>query len=321
MTQTSKLISICIPVFNEAANLPIAVAAVEEVFKKELPGYRLEIIVTDNASTDHTWQVAQELASARSNLRAFRFSRNFGYQASIFAGLSLAKGDAVIELDADLEDPPRVIPEFVRKWEEGYQVAYGVRATRQAPLLMKLVFSSFYKLLNRLSDLDIPENSGDFRLMDRQVVDILKALPERNLYLRGLVSYLGFRQAKVVYERDSRLIGASKFRLIHYIVLAIDAITAFTKTPLRLIGLVGIGLFFVSIFLAIYYVVSKILYGTPLPGFTTLIVVTLALHSITFIFLGILGEYMSRIFDDSKFRPRIIIAEATSSGEPYPSVL
>jgi glycosyltransferase involved in cell wall biosynthesis len=315
-----KLITVCIPVFNEAKNLPLAVQAVEDLFRAELPGYSLELVVTDNASTDETWSVVQRLAAERPFLVAFRFSRNFGYQNSVFTGLSLARGDAVVEMDADLEDPPRVIPQFVKKWEEGFHVAYGARKSRHGFWLARAVFALFYRLLNALSDIRIPNDAGDFRLLDRKVVDVLKALPERNLYLRGLISYLGFRQVAVPYDREPRASGRSKFRLGHYLVMAIDAFTSFTKAPLRLIGMLGASLFVGTTLLSGYYLAGRLVRGTPVPGFTTLIVFTLMLHSITFIFIGVLGEYLSRIFDDSKGRPRVVIAEAINS-EKFPPVL
>ncbi len=299
----------------------MAVQRVEELFKGALQSrFDLEIIVTDNASTDSTWIVAQSLAKTRPHLKAYQFSRNFGYQNSVFTGLFLATGDAVIEMDADLEDPPEVIPEFLQKWEEGYQVAYGVRRIRHAAWWLKFLFSAFYKVLNKLSDLSIPENSGDFRLMDRKVVDVLKALPERNLYLRGLVTFLGFRQVAVPYDRQPRISGQSKFRMFHYFTLAVDALTAFTKTPLRLMTILGGALFVGSMLLASYYLISAILYGTPMPGFPTLVVLMLFLHSITLIFLGVIGEYLSRIFDDAKHRPRVIIADAIHDPE-FPKYL
>ncbi len=311
----AKRISVCIPVFNEAANLPVAVEAVERLFRNELGAYELEIVVTDNASTDATWDVVRTLAAERPNLKAYRFSRNFGYQNSVFAGISFATGDAVVELDADLEDPPMVIQRFVEKWEAGFDVAYGVRSTRHGPWLLRLTFSLFYRVLNALSDFPIPKDSGDFRLLDRRVVEVLKNLPERNLYLRGLVSYLGFKQAEVRYDREPRIGGASKFSFLHYLTLAIDALTAFSKAPLRLIGILGIILFALSMLLSLYYLSGRILHGTPLPGFTTLVVLTLMLNSVTFIFLGILGEYLSRIFDDAKGRPRVIIRDSVN-GDP-----
>lgn len=317
----NKTISICIPVYNESGNLPHAVAQVEQLFETELKNYRLEIIVTDNASTDETWKVAQGLAAMKPHLKAFRFSRNFGYQNSIFAGLSLASGDGVVEMDADLEDPPAVIAQFVKVWEQGFDVVYGVRAKRFAPLWLRVLFSLFYRVLNAISDFKIPENSGDFRLLDRKVIEVLTRLPERNLYLRGLVSYLGFKQKAVVYDRQPRLSGTSKFRIFHYFVLAIDALTAFSKTPLRLIGVLGLVLFLSASVLGTYYMSSYLIHGTPLPGFTTMVVLMLFLHSVTFIFLGVLGEYLSRVFDDSKGRPRVVIAEATPNVEKFPTIL
>ena len=308
-----KKISVCIPVFNEAANLPVAVEAVEQLFRDELGAYDLEIIITDNASTDATWDVVHQLAAERPHLKAYRFSRNFGYQNSVFAGISMATGNAVVELDADLEDPPAVIPRFIEKWEEGFDVAYGVRVTRHGSWFLRLTFSLFYRVLNKLSDFPIPKDSGDFRLLDRMVLEVLKNLPERNLYLRGLVSYLGFRQAEVLYDRQPRIGGASKFSFLHYTTLAIDALTAFSKAPLRLIGILGIILFALSMLLSLYYLYGRIFHGTLLPGFTTLAILTLMLNSVTFIFLGILGEYLSRIFDDAKGRPRVIIRDSINA--------
>lgn len=321
VNKMNKIISVCIPVYNEAKNLPVAIAKVEELFKREeLKKYSLELIITDNASTDDTWKLITELGASRTSFKAYRFSRNFGYQNSIFAGLSNSTGDAVVELDADLEDPPEIILEFVKKWMEGFDVVYGVRRTRQTGWLLKLVFRAFYRILNLLSELPIPANSGDFRLLDRRVVNVLKALPERNLYLRGLVTYLGFKQVQVLYDRNPRLSGNSKFRLFHYIVLALDALTAFSKAPLRAISILGVLLFILAMGLAFYYGIMTLLYGKTLPGFATLVVLTLFLHSITFVFLGIIGEYLSRIFDDSKNRPRVIISEAIGD-DKYPRYL
>lgn len=308
---TPKTISIIIPVFNEERNIRSAVEAVERLFAGALSAYGLEIVVTDNASTDRTWEIVKELAADRPHLRGYRFSRNFGYQNSIFAGMSMCTGDAVVEVDADLEDPPEVIPSFVKEWEQGYDVVYGVRSSRHGSEFQKASFAFFYRILNKFSDLKIPENAGDFRLLDRKVVNVLLKLPEHHLYLRGLVSYVGFKQKAVEYDRNPRASGASKFNLVQYAILALDAITSFTRTPLRLVGGLGVILFLVSAALATNYIIGRMFFGTPLPGFTTLVVLMLFLHSITFIFLGIHGEYLSRVFDDTKNRPRAIIAEAT----------
>lgn len=315
-----KTISICIPVYNEASNVEVAVKTVEEVFAQSLSNYRLEIIITDNCSNDATWDVVQRLALAKPYLRGYRFSRNFGYQNSVFAGLSLSTGDAVVELDADLEDPPPVIVEFVRKWEQGFHVVYGIRQKRVMSLIKKIIFKMFYIILDRLSDFRIPRDTGDFRLLDRKVVDVLKALPERNLYLRGLVTYLGFKQVGVLYSRNPRLSGESKFSFFQYVALAIDAVTAFSKAPLRLIGLCGALLFLMSFALGLYYLIGFLVMGAVVPGFVTTVILILFLNSINFIFLGTIGEYLSRIFDDSKFRPRVIIEDSTSK-EQFPKIL
>ena len=308
-----KTISICIPVYNEAETLPIAIATVEALFRDKLADYCLELVVTDNASTDQTWALIHHLAATRSHLKAFRFSRNFGYQNSVFAAVSMASGDAVIELDADLEDPPAVMVEFVREWEKGFDVVYGVRRKRSAPFYMRILFRLFYKTLRAISSLDIPENSGDFRLLDRKVVDVLKRLPERNLYLRGLVTFLGFRQTPVFYDRQPRVAGRSKFRMFHYLTLAVDGITAVSKTPLRAIGILGVLLFTASLLLGIYYIGGALLHRVPVQGFTTIVVLMLFLHGLNFIFVAVIGEYLSRIFDDAKHRPRVIIAESIHS--------
>ena len=308
-------ISICIPVYNEAENVALAVNTVEEIFHSKLPEYGLELIITDNASTDRTWELVTALSATRAHLKAFRFSRNFGYQNSVFAGLSLATGDAVVAVDADLEDPPSVIVQFVEKWREGFDVVYGVRQKRYGPVYLRFLFSLFYKSLTAIASLKIPENTGDFRLLDRKVVNVLKGLPERNLYLRGLVWYLGFRQAAIPYDRQPRAAGTSKFGLGHYATFAIDGITAFSKAPLRLIGVLGACLFVLSAVLGTYYLIGGLLHGARLPGFTTLVVLLLFLHGLTFIFIGIIGEYLSRVFDDAKFRPRVIISDALNAPE------
>jgi polyisoprenyl-phosphate glycosyltransferase len=307
-----KIVSICIPVYNEAESLPIAVAEIERLFSETIKGYSFEIIITDNGSSDSTWNIIEGLSREKSYIKGYRFSRNFGYQNSIFAGMCLASGDAVIEIDADLEDPPSVIPEFISKWEQGYDVVYGVRRTRHIGIFLRAIFKIFYWVLNRLSEFEIPANAGDFRLIDRKVVTVLKSLPERNLYLRGLVTFLGFSQVAVYYDRNPRLHGDSKFKFVQYLVFAIDAITAFTKTPLRFMGVAGVILFAITAFMSSYYLVMYFVKGVAVQGFTTLVILILFLNSINFMFLGTIGEYLSRIFDDSKKRPRVIIEKAVN---------
>jgi dolichol-phosphate mannosyltransferase len=311
-----KTISICIPVFNEAENLPVAVDAVERLFREQLGSYALEIVVTDNGSTDRTWAVAQELAASRPHLRACRFSRNFGYQNSVYAGLSLATGDAVIELDADLEDPPAVIPRFVADWEQGYHVVYGVRTKRHGPLLLRGLFKLYYRIFNRLASIDIPADAGDFRLLDRKVVEVLKLLPERHLYLRGLVPFIGFRQKGILYERQPRISGVSKFRGFHYVLLALDAMTAFSVAPLRWVGVLGVLSFLAAAGLALYYFAAYLIHGSPVAGFATLVILVLGLQSINFMILSLMGEYIGRVFDGVKGRPRVVVDETINLDDP-----
>ncbi len=311
-----KTVSICIPVFNESENIENAISSVERLFSEKLKTYSLEIIVTDNGSSDDTWEIIEKLSKSRPNLIAYKFSRNFGYQNSVFAGLSLATGDAIIELDADLQDPVEVIPEFIESWEEGYNVVYGIRTARSCSRVKKLAYGFFYKTMGALAELDIPPDAGDFRLIDRKVANVLKALTEKNLYLRGLISHIGFKQKAIYYQRNSRELGESKFSFKDYFIFAFDGITAFSKKPLRGIAFVGVILFFLSFGLGTYYLLTSLIRGSGAPGFPTTIIISLALHGINFIFLGIIGEYLSRIFDDAKNRPRVIISESINSEDP-----
>lgn len=313
---SKKTISICIPVYNEAENIAVAVETVEAMFRADLPGYDLEIIVTDNGSTDSSWEVVRQLGASRPHLRACRFSRNFGYQNSVFAGLSLATGDAVIELDADLEDPPHVIPRFVAEWEQGQHVVYGIRAKRHGSPIMRALFALYYRMFNRIANIDIPVDAGDFRLLDRKVVEVLKLLPERHLYLRGLVPFLGFRQKGISYERQPRRSGVSKFRGLHYILLALDALTAFSVAPLRWVGVLGVISFVVALLLALYYLIGFLAYGAPVAGFPTLVILVLGLQSINFMILSLMGEYLGRVFDGVKNRPRVVVDETLNIDEP-----
>lgn len=312
----ARTISICIPVYNESENIAVAIETVEAMFRDQLPDYALEIVVTDNGSTDATWATVRQLSATRSNLRACRFSRNFGYQNSVFAGLSLATGDAVIELDADLEDPPHVIPRFVAEWERGSHVVYGIRAKRHGSVVLRALFAVYYRVFNRMANIDIPVDAGDFRLLDRKVVEVLKRLPERHLYLRGLVPFLGFRQTGLTYERDPRRAGVSKFRGLHYLMLALDAVTAFSVAPLRWVGVLGVISFVVALLLAIYYLFAYLVHGSPVAGFATLVILVLGLQSINFMILSLMGEYLGRVFESVKGRPRVVVDETINIDEP-----
>jgi len=315
-----KTISICIPVYNEGANARTAVETVEAVFREHLSHYALELVITDDGSRDDTWAVITELAATRPYLKAYRFSRNFGYQNAVFAGLCLSTGDAVIEVDADLEDPPAVIPRFVAEWEQGQHVVYGIRGKRYTPVVWRVLFATYYRVFNRIANIKVPVDAGDFRLLDRQVVDILKQLPERHLYLRGLVPFVGFRQKGIPYDRQPRIAGETKFRWVQRILFAIDGITAFSNAPLRWVGVLGVLSFLAAMGLAIYYLAAYLMGGQAAAGFPTLVILILGLQSINFMILSMIGEYLGRVFDSVKGRPRVVIHESLNA-ESAPKTL
>jgi dolichol-phosphate mannosyltransferase len=312
-----KKISVVIPVYNESENIDTVYRQVVNVFEKRLPHYALEIIFTDNCSTDDTYTKVKCLVATDTRVKALQLSRNFGYQASIFTGYMNATGDAVIQMDSDGEDPPEVIPEFVQYWEQGYHVVYGTRVTRQESKIMQWQRNFFYKLLKKISTIDLPPGAGDFRLLDMRVVDTLRiSFKERNLYLRGLVSFIGFRQIGLPYHRGKRTKGRSKFSYFDYFRLAWDAITSFSDIPLKIVSLLGLCMAGVAIAGAVFYFMLFAFGRVPVKGFTTLILVILLLSGIQLVCLGIVGEYISRIFNEVKARPRSIIANSAGFEKP-----
>lgn len=312
-----KKISVVIPVYNEGDNIENIYHQVVDVFEKHLSRYALELIFTDNCSTDDTYTRVKRLVATDTRVKVMQLSRNFGYQASILTGYMNASGDAVIQMDSDGEDPPEFIPEFVQYWEQGYQVVYGIRVTRQESKIMQWQRNIFYKLLKKISTIDLPPGAGDFRLLDMRVVDSLRvSFKERNLYLRGLVSFIGFRQIGLPYHRGKRTKGQSKFSYFDYFRLAWDAITSFSHMPLRIVSLIGLCFAGVAIAGAVFYLTLYAFGRVPVRGFTTLILVILLVSGIQMICLGIVGEYISRIFDEVKERPRSIIAESAGFEKP-----
>ena len=312
-----KKISVIIPVYNEGDNIDNIYRQVVEVFKKRLSCYALEFIFIDNCSIDDSYIRVKHLVETDTRVKAIQLSRNFGYQASILTGHINASGDAVIQMDSDGEDPPEVIPEFVQYWEQGYYVVYGIRATRQESKIIQWQRNVFYKLLNKISTIDLPPGAADFRLLDRCVVDSLRAnFKERNLYLRGLVSFIGFRQIGLPYHRGKRAKGESKFSYFDYFCLAWDAITSFSNMPLKMVSFIGLCIAGLAIVAAVFYF-SLFAFGlVAVKGFTTLILVIFLTSGIQLISLGILGEYISRIFNEVKERPRSIIAKSAGFKKP-----
>lgn len=301
-----KKISIIIPFYNERENIPVIV---EELKKKVLfnTKYDFEIIMMDNNSTDGSGAIAKRQSQILKNIKYFKMSRNFGYQANIKAGYELCTGDAAVQLDADGEDDPKIILEFIKYWEKGYDVVYGIRKKRNESSVLSFTRNLFYKFLFKFSDIKIPERAGDFRLIDRKVIDYLNSIQEQNLYIRGLISFIGFSQIGYEYDRNSRKIGKSKISLLKYFNIAMSAITSFTKTPLSLIFFVGLFLFLTSLFLILIYLLIFSLGSISQPGFTTLILIQLFFFGLTMFILGIISIYVGYILDEVKKRPTYIL--------------
>ncbi|NMC61611.1 MAG: glycosyltransferase family 2 protein [SAR324 cluster bacterium] len=313
------MISIVIPVFNEELNIPILLARLEKASATWGDSY--EIIFVDDGSIDLTATLLEAANVSNPCVKLISLSRNFGQQIAISAGLAYATGDAVVIMDADLQDPPEIVHEFLEKWRQGYHVVYGIRRKRKEGKLIRLCYWWFYRLLGQLSNIQIPVDSGDFCVMDRRVVDELKRLPERNRFLRGLRSWVGFKQIGIEFERDARLLGEIKYTIKRLLQLALDGLVSFSHKPLKIIGLAGFLLSMSSfVALSVFFIASvsgvKILGHTPrdFPGYTTLTLAVLLLGGVQLLSLWIIGEYIGRIFDEVKQRPMFITKRTVGLG-------
>jgi dolichol-phosphate mannosyltransferase len=305
---TRKLISIVIPVYNEEGNIFPVHAAVSKVMKELESNYDWELLFTDNHSKDRTWSEVTSLASKNERIRAFRFSRNFGFQRSILTGYQKARGDAVIQIDCDLQDPPEMIIDFVREWENGHRVVYGIREGRQEGILITLLRQSFYRLIDLLSEDHLPHDAGDFRLVDRRVLDVLCRIDDAKPYLRGTLATLGFEQKGVAYDRAARLRGKSKFRMRDLFALAFDGILSHSTVPLRMATYTGLLVSLFTFIAFVGYLIGKTFYGKNWPdGFATTTMLLLSSLSLNALFLGIIGEYVGRIYQQIRKRPLTII--------------
>ncbi len=308
MKSQKNLISIIVPVFNEEENVRALYEAVKKELEKNSNEFDFEFIFTDNRSTDSTFTALKDLARSDSRVRAARFSRNFGYQKSIYTGFCLAQGNLAIEIDCDLQDPPELIHTFIAKWKEGYEVVYGVRTQRKENPFMTFVRQSFYKLINLLSEDELPLDAGDFRLVDRKVLNQLKLTQDANPYLRGAIASLGFNQIGVPYERNERKRGRAKFDLKSMTSLALDGILNHSVVPLRVATFTGM---LVSSALVLYFLTLSFLsffFRLEWPrGFATMSVLILISISLNAIFLGIIGEYLGRIYRQIKRYPITVI--------------
>jgi polyisoprenyl-phosphate glycosyltransferase len=305
------LLSVVAPMFDEEAT---AEAFYERTIAA-LQGIPFELVLVDDGSRDGTGEILDRLAAADPRVRVVFLSRNFGHQTAITAGLDHALGDAVVMIDADLQDPPEVIPKLIEQWRAGADVVYAVRSTRAGETRFKLVTARwFYRLMNRLSPIELQEDSGDFRLMSRRALDALLAMRERSRYLRGMTVWVGFTQAAVPYERDARHAGETKYTLRRMLRFSLDAVASLSNVPLQIATVLGFLCAFVA-FLAIPVVVVLKIAGSYLPGFSTITIVVLLLGGLNLIAVGIIGEYVGRIYDEVKRRPLYLVRERRNMRE------
>jgi polyisoprenyl-phosphate glycosyltransferase len=309
---TRPLVSLVVPVYNEAEVIgaffdraTTALSAIE--------GIDYEIVFVDDGSRDDSYRQLTGFAADDSRVRVLKFSRNFGHQIAITAGIDGARGDCVVVIDADLQDPPELIASLIDQWQKGFDVVYGVRSDRAGETQMKLTMASlFYRLLGRMTNVEIPANVGDFRLMSRRVVDQFKLLREKDRFVRGLVSWVGFSQIAVSYKRDPRYAGETKYPFRKMLRFAFDGITSFSTVPLKLATWTG----YIAAILAMLYLASVFVQkalGYTVAGWATIMVAMLFLGSVQLICLGILGEYLGRVFNEVKARPMYVIEEELST--------
>jgi len=309
------LLSVVAPVYDEEA-------LIEEFYARvcrALDGLRFELVLVDDGSTDNSAQILDRLADTDPRVRVVYLSRNFGHQTALTAGLDHARGNAVVMLDADLQDPPELIPTMLDHWRAGCDVVYAVREQREGESRFKLSTARwFYRLFDKLAQVELQHNSGDFRLLDRRALDALLSMRERNRFLRGMTVWVGYRQAAVPYRRDPRHAGATKYTFAKMLRFSLDAISSFSHRPLQLATLFG---FLISTlaFVAIPVVVVLRLLGSYLPGFSSLTIVVLLLGGIELIAIGIIGEYVGRIYDEVKGRPLYLIRARRNIAELEPS--
>mgnify|MGYP001813397736 CR=1 FL=1 len=302
-------LSVVIPAFNEAGNVAPMYERLVAALDGQVSG--LEIVFIDDGSVDETWRGVVELAQRDGRVRGVRFARNFGHQAALTAGVDAARGRAVVIIDADLQDPPEVIPQMVEKWRAGHEVVYGQRAEREGETWFKKTTAAiFYRTLRAITNVDIPVDTGDFRLMGPRAVAAFRALPERNRFIRGLVSWIGFPQTAVQYQRHARHTGETKYPLRKMTRFALDGITSFSFLPLRLATVAGFTVSLLSFLYIVVVIILKVL-GINWPGYTSMMASILFLGGVQLVMIGVLGEYVARVFDEVKRRPLYLVGEST----------
>lgn len=304
-------ISIVIPCYNEEQVIELCIERITTILDTVDANY--ELLFVNDGSTDRTMLRLIQLAQRSFFIKVIALSRNFGKEAALSAGLDHANGDVVIPMDADLQDPPELILDFLEKWREGYDIVYGIRSCRESDTAAKrLTAKWFYRVFNRLSGVEIPENTGDFRLMDRRVVDALKKLPERSRFMKGLFSWVGFKSMGIPYKRCSRVAGKTKFSFWKLWNFALDGLISFSTVPLRIWSYCGAILSLLSFLYASFIILRILIYGKDVPGYASLITVMLFFGGIQLLTIGVLGEYISRLFLEVKQRPLYLVDQIYS---------
>jgi dolichol-phosphate mannosyltransferase len=313
LSRDKEVCSVVIPVFNEEENLELLHRRLSKVLQHSCEDY--EIILVDDGSRDKSLEIMSGLRRTDPKVKIISFSRNFGHQMAITAGIDYTSGDAVIIMDADLQDPPEVIPQLIEKWREGYDTVYAIRESRKDPILKRAIAFAFYRLFKRMSEVDVPVDAGDFRLMSRRVVDILRNMPERNRYLRGLASWVGFSQASISYARDERYRGERKYTLWQSARLAVDGITSFSHFPLRLVTQLGLVVSLAGFLYGAIIIILGLFFDRVVPGWTTLMAAVIFLGGVQLIVVGVVGEYIGRIYIEVQQRPLYLIKQKIGFSE------
>ena len=306
-------LSVVIPFLNEEQNIPLLV----EQLRKEISGMGIddyELIFVDDGSSDGTVSLLQSLMKEDSRIVILELSRNFGHQVAVSAGLDHAEGKAVVVMDADLQDPPSVVPELVKKWREGYDVAYAIRQNRKENWFKCTAYKIFYRLLSKISSVKVPLDAGDFCCMDQRVVRIIVSMPERTRFVRGLRSWVGLRQIGVPYDRGARNDGEPKYDFWRLVLLAVDGVVSLSQVPLRLVTTLGFIMSAFALLLGAFFIVKKMIIGLSPPGYASTITAIFLLAGIQLVTIGVVGEYIGRIFDEVKRRPLYLLRRVTRTG-------
>ena len=313
----NPLVSIVIPCYNEEDVLDQLFSRMDATITSLNSKYSFELICIDDGSKDSTWSKLKNQTVLNDTWKALRFARNFGHQTAVSAGIYHTNGDVVIVMDADLQDPPEELHRFIDKWREGFEVVYAVRTRRKEGLIKRLCYWCFYRLLAKVSTYPIPLDSGDFCVMDRKVVDVLRSMPERNRFVRGLRAWAGFRQIGVPYERHARAAGDVKYTVSKLMKLALDGLLSFSTLPLRLATYLGLWVSSAALMGVLFTLAQRVFSGFftkigfgPVPGFATIVISILFLGGVQLVCIGILGEYLGRIYDEVKRRPQWVISSS-----------